>query len=262
MAKARSPIPTLEATEALFLSDHTCCICRQRGKSVQIHHINENPNDHRLENLAVLCFEDHDRTQTRGGFGRHLLAPEVVRYRDDWLDIVALRHKAQAEAVASIDIAANEDQASMPVAFLGPFIESLPHQKQKLFEAAYLGWDSGITSQMNGAALDVVVALEEMWLLLAKWYPANHFNFMMREHYIRAFTASRSSFHRAIHQPQGEGTAGTIIGQLVLGGTMRDLAMMIEDTVEALWFSHELEAIGLGEWRIQWSRAGERIKNG
>lgn len=34
---------------------------------------------------------------------------------------------------------------------------------------------------------------------------------------------------------------------------MRDLESMIGDTVEALWFSHDLDEIDLNEWRLAWS---------
>src|SRR5262249_34062493 len=77
MANLRTPVPTEISTEVLFAQGHTCCVCREPGKAVQLHHIDENPTNHSPENLAVLCLEDHERTQLRGGFGKKLLAPEV-----------------------------------------------------------------------------------------------------------------------------------------------------------------------------------------
>jgi hypothetical protein len=87
----RTQIPESNAVEALFTQDHTCCVCNERGKPVQIHHIDDNPPNHDQQNLAVLCLDDHDRTQIKGGFGRKLSAAEVRQYRDDWLKRVIER---------------------------------------------------------------------------------------------------------------------------------------------------------------------------
>jgi Protein of unknown function (DUF3298) len=87
--KTRTEIPAEVAAEALFLSDRTCCICRESNKPVQIHHIDENPGNSVAENLAVLCFDCHHLTQLRGGFDRKLDAAQVLKYRADWLARVA-----------------------------------------------------------------------------------------------------------------------------------------------------------------------------
>lgn len=87
--KARDPIPPESAARALFLSDRTCCVCRVKGKPVQVHHIDENPANNALNNLSVLCFDCHTETQIKGGFHRKLNAEQVILYRDDWLSLVA-----------------------------------------------------------------------------------------------------------------------------------------------------------------------------
>ena len=76
------------AARVLFLSDRTCCVCRTLGKPVQLHHIDDDPSNNVLSNLAVLCFDCHRDTQIRGGFDRKLDAEQVILYRDDWLRIV------------------------------------------------------------------------------------------------------------------------------------------------------------------------------
>lgn len=94
--KARLPVPPELVTEVMFRSDLTCCICHVPNKHVQTHHINEDPADNRFENLAVLCLEDHARTQLSGGFGRKLSADIVTRYRDDWLKTVEMKRAAES----------------------------------------------------------------------------------------------------------------------------------------------------------------------
>ena len=99
--KIRVPIPDDIAAEILFLSDRTCCVCNIRGKQVQIHHIDENPSNNNIENLSVLCFDCHDQTMIKGGFGRKLDANQIIKYRTDWLDRVKSR-KEKADEIASI----------------------------------------------------------------------------------------------------------------------------------------------------------------
>ena len=53
MANKRIPIPKALATEVMFAADSTCCVCRENGKTVQIHHIDGNPSNNTLENLVV-----------------------------------------------------------------------------------------------------------------------------------------------------------------------------------------------------------------
>lgn len=82
--KERTEIPRGVAARVQFLSDRTCCVCRTPDKPIQIHHLDENPNNHTEENLAVLCLDCHDKTMIRGGFGRKLDAEQIVLYREDW----------------------------------------------------------------------------------------------------------------------------------------------------------------------------------
>ena len=80
MAKQRPPIPDNIAAEVLFASDRTCCVCQEKGKPVQIHHIDGNPSNNAVENLAVLCLDCHNETQIKGGFGRQLIPSVVTRF--------------------------------------------------------------------------------------------------------------------------------------------------------------------------------------
>lgn len=82
--KERTEIPRGVAARIQFLSDRTCCVCRTPNKPIQIHHIDENPNNHVETNLAVLCLDCHDKTMIRGGFGRKLDAEQIILYREDW----------------------------------------------------------------------------------------------------------------------------------------------------------------------------------
>lgn len=84
MTKRRVPIPAELAARVLFSADRTCCVCRDRSKPVQIHHIDDDPSNNDVSNLAVVCLTCHDETQVSGGFGRKLNAEQMLLYRDDW----------------------------------------------------------------------------------------------------------------------------------------------------------------------------------
>jgi Protein of unknown function (DUF3298) len=89
--KQRVEIPADTAAEILFLSDRTCCVCRDGGKPVQLHHMDDDPSNSVGENLAVLCFDCHRDTQIRGGFDRKLDAAQVGLYKADWIKRVETR---------------------------------------------------------------------------------------------------------------------------------------------------------------------------
>jgi hypothetical protein len=93
--KQRIEIPSDIAAEVLFKSDRTCCVCRLRGKPVQLHHIDDDPSNSSPENVAVLCFDCHRDTQIRGGFDRKLDAPQIKKYKADWVKRVQSKRDEQ-----------------------------------------------------------------------------------------------------------------------------------------------------------------------
>src|SRR3954447_8844556 len=111
MAKARSPVPAATAAGVLFAADRTCCVCREVGKPIQLHHLDEDPTNHQQANLAVLCLACHEDTQRKGGFSRRLDADQVRLYRDSWNQTVAAARstssasEAGEEAPSTYDIA-------------------------------------------------------------------------------------------------------------------------------------------------------------
>ena len=101
--KNRKSIPPELAAKALFLSDRICCVCRVKGKPVQVHHIDDNPVNNVLNNFAVLCFDCHTETQISGGFHRKLNADQVILYRDDWLNIVSRQRAVSPSRILDTD---------------------------------------------------------------------------------------------------------------------------------------------------------------
>ena len=114
MAKDRTPTPKNTAAKVRWLSDDTCCICRERGKDIQIHHINENPTDHRIENLAILCLNCHNQTQKSGGFARQYDPEFVTLYRDEWRDEVRLRKDEARKIAVERQVGENQRALALP----------------------------------------------------------------------------------------------------------------------------------------------------
>jgi hypothetical protein len=53
----RPRIPEEIEVTVLFDNDHTCCVCRQYHKDVQLHHIDGDNRNNDQSNLAVLCLD-------------------------------------------------------------------------------------------------------------------------------------------------------------------------------------------------------------
>jgi len=98
--KSRIDIPQDVAASVLFASDRTCCVCNVPGKPVQLHHIDDNPGNNSIENLAVLCFVCHRETQICGGFDRKLDAPQIRLYKENWVERVAARRAPERSSAS------------------------------------------------------------------------------------------------------------------------------------------------------------------
>ena len=97
--KGRISIPLTVEQEALFRGNHTCCVCRDAGKDVQIHHVDTNPANNGLDNLAVLCLNCHSRVTGSRGLGKAYTPGEVLKYKASWERQVLLSRTVQRPRV-------------------------------------------------------------------------------------------------------------------------------------------------------------------
>ena len=263
MSTNRIPIPQEISDEVLFRQDHTCCVCRENGKAVQIHHIDDNPSNNSSDNLAVLCLQHHNDTQVSGGFGRRLKAGEVRKYRDDWIDRVTKRRE-EADKIASerMGNAASTAQKDIrwtrpPQEMLNAYIQHLPELLAVCFAKAQAEWDEGVTSRARKATSELIDILQRVLVYLATWYPPRHFGGKAADVYFSEFIANRYAWHRALNTPNDPGSGGTIVGVLAGGGALDDVLTLISDMVAA-------QAPGqfdFKEWRERWQRAQQRSEN-
>ncbi len=84
----RKAIPKSREAEILFLNRHSCCICQDKGKDVQIHHIDGDNKNNDIANLAILCLDCHSRVTGKHGLGKSYSTLEVKRYKKEWEAII------------------------------------------------------------------------------------------------------------------------------------------------------------------------------
>jgi hypothetical protein len=253
--KQRTPIPPVVVADVLFAADHTCCVCNESGMPVQIHHIDDDPANNALDNLAVLCLVDHDRTMTRGGFGRHLLSAEVILYRNNWNRRVVERRNAVDEALAR----AQSSVFSIPRAearedFMGPplaFVDVLPAVRKKARARSERLW-AGSTQEMREGARLYIDTMEGILVALAAYCPSRISGEAPREYFSRT-VAARFEWHRLQLEPEGPGTGGTIVSVEAAAAVMMDLEGMVLDVVEELC-SHS-EDFDFPAWKQRWTSA-------
>ena len=85
--KGRKRIPAPEETEVLARSRRKCCLCAHHElrfdvRPGQIHHIDGDPKNHRLENLVWLCLEHHDKCQSSSPIAKGYTKREIKTLRD------------------------------------------------------------------------------------------------------------------------------------------------------------------------------------
>jgi hypothetical protein len=269
--KRRIPIPDDIAAEILFLSDRTCCICNTRGKQVQIHHIDENPANNNINNLSVLCFDCHDQTMIKGGFGRKLEANQIIKYCNEWFDRVKAR-KNKVDEIASIHTVTGStetvtvsnsseleedhhldyktyDDPNILKEYLDKIL--IIHQAQLII--AQTKWDTGNTLTMNQGNNDMIDFYEEVLIELSTFYPKGHFNNQNPKKYFSEIISSTFLWHRLILEPHGIGTGGTIVSTLTGGNVMYDLKRMVIDMVNSLLWPYEIEEqVDIQKWRDEW----------
>jgi len=84
----RTSLPKYVETEVLISSRRRCCICFGLNRDTriangQIAHLDKNNSNHKLENLAFLCFDHHDEFDSTSSQRKNLTTGEVKKFRDE-----------------------------------------------------------------------------------------------------------------------------------------------------------------------------------
>ena len=70
--------------KVLFESDRTCCVCRDKNRPPQIHHIDGNHSNNDRVNLTVLCQLCHTLTHSTIPFTQPIRPGQVRMYDQSW----------------------------------------------------------------------------------------------------------------------------------------------------------------------------------
>ena len=90
---ARKKIPPKVAAEVEYLSNGKCCVCQK--PDVHIHHLDDDPSNSKLENLALLCLTCHHKATVKGGLARKLSPETIRRYRKEHYEQIERTRKTQ-----------------------------------------------------------------------------------------------------------------------------------------------------------------------
>lgn len=133
------------------------------------------------------------------------------------------------------------------------YVEGLPAMKGALNAgSASDERPGGTTADMIDSAHDDLSQLQTIWLELAKFYPQNHFNDMSHKDFITHHIDYVSTVRYALHQPDGNGTGGTILGPMIAVDLWCALDDLIVETVAALSLDGLDDSFDLSKWRDCW----------
>lgn len=259
--KSRIAIDNETAAEVLFLAARICCVCRQPGKRLQLHHIDEDPSNNEVSNLAALCFDCHDDTQVRGGVGRRLDAAQVRRFRKDHHARIESQRAAVPAAVVDSSTSAERADASewkrIPPSRVGlrHYIESLPRTRWQAYNAVGEALQGSEADMLSGT-YRVVHSLEGILNALASFYSTEVFDREDPRDFISEMIAERFRWHTAIGEPDGLGSLGSLARTLRVGSVLLDLERMVEQMVYCLAESlnDDTQPFIWHEWHARWWR--------
>jgi hypothetical protein len=134
--KSRIKIPLDVLADILAACRRRCCICYalqedDAEKKGQIAHLDHDPSNHNLENLAFLCLAHHDQYDSKTSQSKGLTIEEVERYRTELSAFIAQKMPPPDE-----EILARLTGAFDRPAFRTPFSleSSLPRFREAIAE--------------------------------------------------------------------------------------------------------------------------------
>jgi hypothetical protein len=112
-------------------------------------------------------------------------------------------------------------------------VNKLPERLNADFEKNAVEF-GGKAMQMNQAGADMIANLKNMWTDVASTgFPPQRFDGSASK-WISSYVEMQSQLYAALNEPDGPGTGGTIVSQLIEGDIIDDLQRLIARTVKAL----------------------------
>jgi len=115
MKKAkRPPIPTPIQRSVKAKSLGVCCVCKERGLGINLHHIDGNPANNDENNIAVLCVQEHDQHHRPNAYKKikcsELGADKIREYKREWEQSVEECKSDNPKILAVLNIFGTEEK--------------------------------------------------------------------------------------------------------------------------------------------------------
>ena len=262
MANIRTSIPSNLVSDVMFSSGRTCSVCRERGKTLLVHHIDENPANNTFGNLTALCLDCHCDAQTKGGSDPKLPAKFVMKLRDEWLSKLEIRRNISNQMAvsrevikASLSLQVEQSQAmvSQQVQTTEPLIDyitSLPAFKAALLAQGKPQWASTVKQTVIQGNYDYIDSLKGILVLLATSYSPNQFDVQTPQEYFLEVISSRFKWHRITAEPNGPGTGDAMVNINCGKAVIAEVEMMIEQMVIGLVTADD--TFDKDDWLAKW----------
>lgn len=262
--KSRIIIPETIAAEIQFDSDRTCCVCNTRGKKCQIHHIDENPSNNDKSNLSLLCFDCHNDTMLKGGFGRHLNAHQIILYRDNWHDKVK-RSREEISALFSVEVVPEIGISEFEISendmllisdprILANYLEKILILRNSQLEITKLAWSgAGNLSELVQANMEMILLYQKILEELASYYPIKHFNSVTPKEYFYDFIKAKFESNFLILNAENLTFGGKQQNIITTIRVICDLDSVIVDMIDTLNRKLNISAfLDPEDWKARW----------
>jgi hypothetical protein len=115
MKKAkRPPIPPTIQRSIKSKNLGVCCVCKERGLGINLHHIDGNPLNNSEDNIAVLCLKDHDQHHRPNAYDKtkhlELGKEKIMQLKREWELTVAECQTENPKIVAVVNAYGSNDQ--------------------------------------------------------------------------------------------------------------------------------------------------------
>jgi hypothetical protein len=96
------------------LNAGVCCVCKRRDIGINFHHIDHNPSNNDVANIAVLCVQDHDAHHRPSEYApmnhMELGVNEIRACKREWEDFVNEAQKTHPKIFAVLNVYGTYEQ--------------------------------------------------------------------------------------------------------------------------------------------------------
>jgi len=147
--------PTLSQRKRLLeKNSNVCCVCKERGLGLQLHHIDSDNSNTVDENLAVLCARDHDQHHRPKAYNSTYcseLSPlQILEYKNSWESFVSEAKKPNPKIIAMINAYGTEEQVHSMRLILQWEDGKVEFERiYHLLDGAYEDWIDNLIEEIN-----------------------------------------------------------------------------------------------------------------